>query len=273
VHDAWVNQQLLPIGRFAQLCRLSIRQLRHYDELGLLRPAQVDPASGYRCYAPEQARSALAIALLRTLEVPLPAIAEILTGDAVTVTRVLRAEQDRLQGELARRRVTLGTLQRLLEEGLGRHQVTLMREPARRLLVARASSAPEDIGVATRACLVRVLAAAAASGLGWTPPLLGLFPLDLEPPVAIAAGIQARGDAPGLEAEHLPGAAMAVTTHLGPYADLPLAYHSLFAWIYEQGHRPRGPVREAYLTDPATTDPAQLVTRLQVPIEDKEETP
>jgi DNA-binding transcriptional MerR regulator len=48
VHDDRVTQQLLPIGRFARLCRLSIKQLRHYDELGLLRPARIDPSSGYR---------------------------------------------------------------------------------------------------------------------------------------------------------------------------------------------------------------------------------
>jgi len=215
-------------------------------------------------------RTALAIALLRTLEVPLPAIAEILTGDAATITRVLRAEHDRLQGELDRRRSTLQTLQRLLDEGLGHQQVTLAREPARRLLVVRASCAPEDIGATTSACLARVLAAADNSGVGWTPPVLGLFPLDLEPPVAVAAGIQTHGDAPGLDAEHLPAAAVAVTTHVGPYQELPLTYHALFAWVYEQGHRPRGPVREAYLTDPATTDPAQLVTRLLVPIDEEE---
>ena len=39
---------LLPIGRFARATRLSVKALRHYDELGLLRPAFVDPSSGYR---------------------------------------------------------------------------------------------------------------------------------------------------------------------------------------------------------------------------------
>jgi DNA-binding transcriptional MerR regulator len=272
VHDDRVTQQLLPIGRFARLCRLSIKQLPHYDQLGLLRPARVDPSSGYRSHAPEQARSALVIALLRTLEVPLPAIADILSGDAATVSRVLRAEHARVQDELDRRRATLRTLQRLLEEGLGSQEVTLAREPARRLLVVRASCAPEDIGVATSACLARVLAAADKAGVGWAPPVFGLFPLDLEPPVAVAAGIQAQGGAPGLDAEELPGAAVAVTSHLGPYQELPLAYHALFAWVYEQGHQPRGLVREAYLTDPATTDPAQLATRLLVPIDDEEAT-
>ncbi|GAA3158787.1 MerR family DNA-binding transcriptional regulator [Nonomuraea salmonea] len=45
-----MNDGYLPIGRFARLCRLSVKRLRHYDELGLLVPAHVDPDSGYRHY-------------------------------------------------------------------------------------------------------------------------------------------------------------------------------------------------------------------------------
>ena len=43
-----VDDQLLTIGRFARLSGLSIGALRHYDELDLLRPARVDPETGYR---------------------------------------------------------------------------------------------------------------------------------------------------------------------------------------------------------------------------------
>ena len=62
---------LLPIGRFAKATRLSVKALRHYDELGLLRPAFVDPSSGYRYYRPAQANQAEAIRILRSLEMPL----------------------------------------------------------------------------------------------------------------------------------------------------------------------------------------------------------
>jgi len=53
---------LMPIGRFSRACRLSIKALRHYDELGLLRPAFIDARSGYRYYGREQARTAIAMA-------------------------------------------------------------------------------------------------------------------------------------------------------------------------------------------------------------------
>jgi hypothetical protein len=75
-----VSEDLLPIGRFARLCRLSVKQLRHYDDLGLLTPARVDPDSGYRYYRPSQARAAMSIGLLRSLEVPLAAIGRVPAG-------------------------------------------------------------------------------------------------------------------------------------------------------------------------------------------------
>ncbi len=45
---------MLSIGDFAGLGRVSVRMLRHYDAIGLLRPAHVDPRSGYRFYTAEQ---------------------------------------------------------------------------------------------------------------------------------------------------------------------------------------------------------------------------
>jgi DNA-binding transcriptional MerR regulator len=86
-------RELLSIGRFARACRLSIKALRHYDELGLLRPARVD-ASGYRYYERSQARAAIAISLLRTLDVPLPAITEILASSIVHVDLAHRSGGD-----------------------------------------------------------------------------------------------------------------------------------------------------------------------------------
>jgi len=62
---------LMPIGRFARLTRLSVRALRRYDAEGLLAPAWVDPDSRYRYYALEQVPAAATIALLRSLDVPL----------------------------------------------------------------------------------------------------------------------------------------------------------------------------------------------------------
>ena len=52
---------MLKIGDFSKLARVSIRMLRHYDEIGLLRPAVTDPATGYRYYHESQLPAACRI--------------------------------------------------------------------------------------------------------------------------------------------------------------------------------------------------------------------
>lgn len=64
----------LTIGAFARACGLTPKALRLYDELGLLRPAEVDPLSGYRFYAPEQLDRARLVAHLRRIGLPLARI-------------------------------------------------------------------------------------------------------------------------------------------------------------------------------------------------------
>src|SRR5687768_4596589 len=70
----------MQIGDFARSCRLSVKALRHYDEVGLLRPDFVDPETGYRYYRREQARTALAIAMLRSIGLPIPSVRALLAG-------------------------------------------------------------------------------------------------------------------------------------------------------------------------------------------------
>ena len=45
---------MLRIGEFSKLSRVSIRMLSHYDDIGLLKPAEIDQFTGYRYYSPEQ---------------------------------------------------------------------------------------------------------------------------------------------------------------------------------------------------------------------------
>jgi len=72
-----VDDELLTIGAFAARARLSAKALRLYDRLGLLPPAQVDEASGYRYYRSEQVERARLVALMRQLDMPLARIAEV----------------------------------------------------------------------------------------------------------------------------------------------------------------------------------------------------
>jgi DNA-binding transcriptional MerR regulator len=65
---------LMSIGEFARLSRLSAKALRLYDELRLLPPAQVDPDSGYCWYAAGQLDNARLVASLGQIGVPLTEI-------------------------------------------------------------------------------------------------------------------------------------------------------------------------------------------------------
>ncbi len=108
---------LMPIGRFARSCRLSIKALRHYDELGILKPAFVDVSSGYRYYARRQARDAVAVAMLRSLGVTLPVAGAIITGSPERQQALLADEARRLEDDLHQRTESLRAIQRLLREG------------------------------------------------------------------------------------------------------------------------------------------------------------
>ena len=97
------DDELLPIGRFARVSGLTIGALRHYDEEGVLVPADVDPGTGYRRYRRDQLRMARAVAALRDLELSIPAIRALLDADdpAIRAT-ILRDERVRLEARTAR---------------------------------------------------------------------------------------------------------------------------------------------------------------------------
>lgn len=264
-----MQDELLTIGRFARLCRLSVKQLRHYDEIGLLAPVRVDASSGYRYYAPGQARDALTIALLRELDTPLAVIAQALAAEPESRAQILRAERDRLAEQISRDQARLEMLERLAERGLPGYEVTLGREPERRLAVVRAVCTPAEIGTRVEECVGRLLPVLGRARIAWQPPLWALYPLDLEERMEITVGVQTLegGVTPGLELEVLPGGLVAETMHIGSYAQLPLAYNALFAAIHERGLRPQAPVREAYLVGPAEAPREELMTRLIIPVQ------
>ena len=84
---AAMDDDFLSIGRFSRLTGISVGALRHYDELDLLRPAEVDRFTGYRRYRREQVDVGRAIARLRDLEVPLDEIRQVLAVDDPALQR------------------------------------------------------------------------------------------------------------------------------------------------------------------------------------------
>ncbi|MFJ8753861.1 MerR family transcriptional regulator [Streptomyces sp. NPDC102441] len=101
---AWGRAGLVTIGEFARLSRLSAKALRRYDELGLLRPALVDPVNGYRYYDRTQAETARLVAWLRRIGMPLARIAEVVALDDGAAAAEIRAYWARVEAETAARR-------------------------------------------------------------------------------------------------------------------------------------------------------------------------
>jgi len=97
-----VDDELITIGRFARLSGLSVATLRHYDDVDLLAPADVDPASGYRRYRRDQVGAARLIRSLRWVDLPIDEIRQILAGtDAHELLARHRRRLEREQGHLA----------------------------------------------------------------------------------------------------------------------------------------------------------------------------
>ncbi|MEV5596971.1 MerR family transcriptional regulator [Streptomyces sp. NPDC052496] len=96
--------QLLGIGAFARAARLSPKALRLYDELGLLPPAQVDPANGYRRYRPAQLERARLVAWLRRLGMPLARIREVCELAAGPAAEAVSAYWAQTEADTAARR-------------------------------------------------------------------------------------------------------------------------------------------------------------------------
>jgi DNA-binding transcriptional MerR regulator len=94
------------IGEFSRLAQLSVRVLRHYDEIGLLRPAHTDPVNGYRYYTAEQLTDVHRIVALKELGLSLAQVhrltqQSVSTEELVGILRVeaARAEQARAAAE------------------------------------------------------------------------------------------------------------------------------------------------------------------------------
>ena len=104
----------LTIGRFARLTGLTPKALRHYDAIGLLRPAAVAD-NGYRVYAREQVEAGRTIRRLRDLDVPLEDIRAVL-DDPDQAGKRLEAYAREVEADLFRRQRTLHQLRNLTDE-------------------------------------------------------------------------------------------------------------------------------------------------------------
>ncbi len=265
---------LVSIGQFSQMTRLSLKALRLYDDNGLLTPARVDPKSGYRYYELGQANRAEAVRILRSVEMPLDEIKEMLDADNPELAhKWLGVHRERLVERLAADERMLEYLESLMrrKEGIMPYTVKIEDIPARLIAATRLRTTlrkiADDIGVGFGR-LIPALTGAGIEPAG--PPLIVYHDVideetdgDIEICIPVARPFSGGPEVYGRELE---GGTVATTTHQGRYQEISPAYHTLAGWISEHGHEVAGPPREIYLNDPQTVQPDELLTRIELPI-------
>jgi protein phosphatase len=151
----------MPIGEFSERSGLSPKRLRTYAAAGLLVPAAIDPASGYRYYAPGQLRDARLIDALRRAEVPLSEIAALLADASLDA---IDDWMQRVDDDADERRSALTTARQLLEPTTNaRRQPMPHLVAAARTETGRVRENNEDAMACSRSMV------AVADGMGGAP--------------------------------------------------------------------------------------------------------
>src|SRR5580765_8782979 len=107
---------LLTIGEFSRLTHVSVKALRHYHEVGLLEPADVDSSSGYRFYATGQIPTAQVIRRFRDLDMPLDQVKAVLDAtDVAARDETIVAHLQRMESQLEQTQGAVAALRALLD--------------------------------------------------------------------------------------------------------------------------------------------------------------
>lgn len=270
---------MFTIGDFASLGRVSVRMLRHYDAIGLLRPASIDPFSGYRRYRADQLRRLNRIIALKDLGFTLQQVHSII-DEKVDVTelrgmlRLRRAElETQLASDVARLKGVEARLRMIEKEGfMSTEEVVLKQVGPIRLATlsgTAAGFAPEQIGPVIQPLYPELCRRMTAAGLPLTGPAVAYYDHGDGDSIAVHAGMPATADphsAKDFDIVDLPMVPSAATIiHRGPMDDVMQSEHILARWIDDNGYKPVGLHREVYLDyDPDNT--ADGVTELQIAV-------
>ena len=250
---------MLRIGDFSKLSRISIRMLRHYDEIGLLHPDSVDDFTGYRYYSEDQLPLAGRIQTLKSLGFGLSVIKEIIDKyeDTAEMERFLRVKRRELEteAEAVRQKLTLldSTLKWLRKDGnLMDYNVTLKTIPERYVASVR-----------------QVIPAYDCEGMLWE-----MMNRELEPQKVQQAspcyGAGEYQDTEHVRFKTVPPIQIASATYKGSYEQIPRVNEAVANWVVENGYDFDGKSFCIYHVSPGqTSDPEELVTEVCFPVKKK----
>jgi effector-binding domain-containing protein len=266
------------IGEFSKLSQVTVKTLRYYDEIGLLKPAEIDRFTDYRYYSADQLPRLNRILALKGLGLSLDQIARLLEDDLPPdqIRGMLRLKQMEIQEQLDTEAARLARVEQRLrqieqEETMPRQEVALKQIPAQPVASVRDTIPTlKDLGQ----LFGEIFAYLGQHRLNPVGPPIGIYhdkafrERDADVEVAVPVG----GPVPKGErvrAYELPAVdEMACLVHAGSYDSFGASYGQLMGWIEASGYRMVGPPREIYVRGPESgDDPSTYVTEIQVPVE------
>ena len=250
----------LTIGEFSKMTYLSVKALRHYHDVGLLEPAEIDPSTGYRRYGADQVATAQAIRRFRDLDMPLDQVRAVLQApDLRTRNQAILDHLATMQEQLERTQHTVASLQALLSTPAAPRPVEYCTLPASTALAIEGSIAFED-SPWIDAAFVALHEALQGTGLDGAGPDSALYSeaFFTEGAGEVAAFVPVAADGLVVTARvrdgrcrilDVPETRVAVMLHEGPFDDLDQTYGALGTVVAELGLGAAGPIREIYLGD------------------------
>jgi effector-binding domain-containing protein len=268
---------MLKIGDFSKLSQVSVQALRHYDDLGLLKPSEVDRFTGYRYYTYQQLHRLNRILALKDLGLSLEEIARLLKdGDlpASQLRGMLRMKQAAIEQRVSEEQERLARVEARLrqietEDTMPNVDVIIKKlEP--QLVASLRAIIPtyQHVGVLYGE-LYGYLAQHNSSGIAavsFHDEGYKEKDVDAEALIYLKAPVPSTDR---IKVYELPAVTVASTIHNGSYQTLNKSYDGLAVWVSENGYRIIGPNREVYLyvTQPVRQDDETYVTELQFPVE------
>lgn len=271
-----MSDGLMTIGTFSRASLLSIKTLRAYHEAGILVPAQVDPRTGYRVYHSSQLTDAAVVVRLRSLDLPLDQVRQIVTARDPEVTRRLLAEhtatmQSRLD-EVAR---IVTELQDTAEHPTAHTPVHVRDVPASDTLSYRGRVSEDSFAVFLGEAFTSLEQMALRLGVAPSGSPGGLYPPeivdeeaeDVEAFLPLAAPVALPADRGNVALGEVSASRVAVVTHNGSYDTISDTYRLLGSWVAENAETLHQPVREMYVVSYGqTADADRFVTEIHWPI-------
>lgn len=266
------------IGEFAALGRVSVRMLRHYDAIGLLEPARVEPRTGYRSYAIDQLPLLLRIVELRELGVGLERIRDLGRADDpdAELRAVLEERRRELEASVAGDRVRLARIERRLHHLEGTTMSDVVYKPIDPVTVYAAHASapgmgPENVSPVIGPLIGALDDALVAAGRPLIEP--GIFWYDAEADDRLAVHVSYVAETPpvagdGYDVVDLPAVPTAATLlHRGDMTGIGESWSRLLESLVADGYRIVGASREVYLQAEGHEPGPDWLTELQVPVE------